>query len=145
MIKPNELRVDNIIGWRTGYGELIIGKVFEVHSDKVAISPAVQNGEEGGQGFMRITGIEPITLSPEWLERCGAVKLKGMPFYEIDMPSNIGQIQINPDNGIIFLRHFRNPSTSINPNSGNAGYYLHALQNLYFALTGEELTIKETI
>lgn len=72
MIKANEIRIGNIISWRTGFGELIIGSVYEVHTDKVAIGPeTVIDANSSGQGFMKLKGIEPVLLTPEWLERMG--------------------------------------------------------------------------
>lgn len=135
MIKPNELRIGNIIGWRTGFGGLIIGQAFEVHADKIAISSAVPEGEEGGQGFMKIAGIEPVPLTPEWLERCGFLAHKnGL------LVANGVFIEHKPPR---FVTLFYSDGTSYARPMGKHIEYLHQLQNLYFDLTGEELTIKE--
>ncbi len=136
MINVKELRIGNAVFKKDA---LFNGKDMQIKERLYFISAydiyhMVEDGDPTNH---------PIPLTPEWLERCGGIKNIGTPFYCIDMPSNIGQIHINPGNGMIWLKHHRNEHTSLNPYSGNAGYYLHNLQNLYFALTGEELTIKE--
>jgi hypothetical protein len=126
MIKASELRIGNVI-WDDTHNKV----KFVTHR---VISDLASHAEP--------LPYSPVSLTPEWLEKCGGTKLPHSPFYEIDMPINIGQIHINPGNGMIWLKHHANESTALNPYSGNAGYYLHLLQNLFFALTGEELTIK---
>jgi hypothetical protein len=91
----------------------------------------------------RIIGdhFQPIPLTPEWLERCGFVStLSGDDFH-----SEI--IWDDPKSDY----HYCEAGYFIDK-SGDYGYYcdigdiqyLHQLQNLYYALTGEELTIKQT-
>lgn len=73
----------------------------------------------------------PIPLTSEWLERCGFVK----------------DILFENQSPTYFLGDFFIDSSTFQPT--DAGFpiakykiqYLHQLQNLYFALTGEELTI----
>jgi hypothetical protein len=141
MIKVNELRIGNIIGWRDGFNGLIIGKAFEVHGDKIAISPAVKEGEEGGQGFMLIRGVEPIPLTPEWLERCGM---------ELRDKDKVWQIQVG--NSLYLEIEAEDPfMAGVTPETWRDQCpiyiwsdikHIHQLQNLYHSLTGEELQIK---
>jgi len=138
MIKANELRIGNRL-WESSistpgaddFDEMTVASINDI--DKVVYDEQ--------DNIYSYDYLYPIPLTPEWLERCGGKKNNGTPFYCIDMPSNIGEIHINPDNGMIWLRHHANEHTALNPYSGNAGYFLHSLQNLYFAMTGEELTI----
>lgn len=74
----------------------------------------------------------PIKLTEEWMEKFGFFRNGGKyytntdaPFFELQDHSN-GKLQILKTNFY--------PSQRIQ--------YVHQLQNLYFALTGEELTIK---
>ncbi|HTE30278.1 MAG TPA: hypothetical protein VK666_07885 [Chryseolinea sp.] len=80
----------------------------------------------------------PVPVTEEILEACGGVLLPGVPFFEIDLGQNIGQIHINPNNGTVWLGHRRVPA-SLNPVSI---LYVHQLQNLFFALTGTELPLE---
>ena len=69
-------------------------------------------------------GTSPIPLTLEVLEKCG---------FEV---SNIGN-HIFYKNGVIIF--FENGKWGISCDSRCSLNYLHQLQNLYFALTGEEL------
>lgn len=79
---------------------------------------------------------EPIPLTPEILEACGFVKRKEM-FYKGEYCININDRDV--------LVGSRGTIFNGDPNYGvGINYelkYLHQLQNLYFALTGEELTV----
>jgi hypothetical protein len=81
--------------------------------------------------------IEPIPLTPEWLERAGFKYTQSKGYGGQDMWAGMGFISDGKVN-------FRG-----NPNHLHLeGYfntqikYVHKLQNLYFALTGKELTFK---
>lgn len=76
------------------------------------------------------TPFEPITLTEEWLLKFG---FERKPW---------GLIK----GGLLFRDNIKNPCSELTLEVGN-GFrvtvqYLHQLQNLYFALTGEELTFK---
>jgi hypothetical protein len=77
--------------------------------------------------------INPIPLTEEWLLKFGFLKLgEGYEFWE----SSVFNIE--------FIRnhwHFCYTSNVLCTHIK----YLHQLQNLYFALVGEELTIKQTV
>ena len=67
--------------------------------------------------------LTPIPLTEEWLERFGFEEVnKGLTFKK-----GLFELEKAPD-------CFQYETTNI--------YYVHQLQNLYSALTGEELTIK---
>lgn len=140
MIDPKELRIGNVIGWKTGVGELIIGELFEVHSDKVAISAPLVDGDIEGQGFMGVAGIEPIPLTTEWIKRCGM---------EYRKEDKVWQIQIGNTN--YFEIEAEEPfMCGVTPETwrDQSPVYIwaevkhvHQLQNIFFALTGEELNL----
>jgi len=115
MIKANELRIGNLLN-------VINTAPIVVTADHIkAIS-------EGDKDY------SPILLTPEWLEQCGFEKdgavenghyrHNGIYLFEDDeLPGLFHDI----------LAQFNGTRTEIK--------YLHQLQNLYFALTGEELII----
>ena len=91
---------------------------------------------------------KPIPLTEEWLVRFG---------FEIDQTSEEAYLKINTDfnNGSTFSLDcfIADYSFMINERSDDGDShtsfipkklkYVHQLQNLYFALTGDELTIKQ--
>lgn len=83
---------------------------------------------------IRMAAIDPIPITPEWLERVGFDKYGRLPF-EMSVNKNIWVSWINEDEGWMVDIHGE-PFVLIR--------YVHQLQNLIFALTGSELTIKET-
>lgn len=90
--------------------------------------------EKGEEYEDSLTAVEPIPLTPEILEKCGFVKQTEY-IYEND--KNLFEIIMNADQ--FFYGQWGSDGFSID---GIELRHLHQLQNLYFALTGEELTIK---
>ena len=81
-------------------------------------------------------GVEPIPLTPEILEKAGFEEFpdsSGLYGYEAFTKGNC-YVEISPTRGIGVSIGSMETAQSIK--------YLHQLQNLYFALTGEELNIK---
>ena len=74
---------------------------------------------------------QPIPLTEEWLLKFGLTKTNGGNFScaDICVYDNLENINISLENGDIGVE-LRCPK------------YVHQLQNLYFALTGEELKMK---
>lgn len=134
MINPKELRIGNIIYCITNKLNVV---VQWPHPAQVVIN--VQWPDGGGCEHVHADLEEcvPIPLTSEWLGRCGFTKQGDGSFY----------IQVG---NTLYLEFDNDLSCSIIPEtwSGSAVYtfadisHLHQLQNLYFALTGEELTIK---
>ena len=117
-MEAKELRIGNLV---YDINNKII-EIEEVLRYKISFSFKL------GIGFAGYKSIKPIPLTEEWL-----IKL--------------GFKEVNPKRGIIssFIKNGIQIDIS---NSGNYYYKnililsIHQLQNLYFALTGEELTIK---
>jgi len=114
-MKPQELRIGN---W-------------------VKYGPRLENKEIGDyEMIMLIDGgqnADPIPLTPEWLEKFGFEyrnEYRGNG-YIFDLPNSKYSCCWFEDKGFRLL----NLSYTWMP-------YVHQLQNLYFALTGEELIIK---
>ena len=83
---------------------------------------------------------EPIPLTGEWLSKLGIEFEKALEGHIIDL-QNENTLVVDDSEGKYYYQ--------IGHGSGwtNAHYidYVHQLQNLYFALTAKELTIKEAI
>lgn len=123
MIKANELRMGNWVKpTRPRYGERFI-KVESVGLESVNIA-----FREYG-----IVELEPIPLTPEILEKCGFVKDEQHECYVIwQSESNVA------------IEYFDGEVHLVGKSSAepiNNCIYLHQLQNLIYALTGEELQI----
>jgi hypothetical protein len=113
-MKANELRIGNWFRYQTK-----IGYDYDVFDTKY-IQDLVNDPQDDF--------FEPIPLTEDILLKCG---------FELDLNFKIGTIKINFYNDIkemVFYFNYNNMILRIK--------HLHRLQNLYFALTGEELTIK---
>lgn len=133
-MKSNELRIGNLISrLDIGNSEPRIESVIELRKDKVLTSGPISVI----CGYDEINGIQ---LTEELLLKLGFKKeleSDNAIFYENDF------ISINTYKGYnsTFLK--RNRLLNQQDYSINNIKYVHQLQNLYFSLTGEELTIKE--
>jgi hypothetical protein len=124
MIKAGELRIGN---WLSGNYTIPKFLPIEVYS-------------LGDYGINELTedSFEPIPLTPEILEKCG--------FENLDIHDWILKTIFIEDNGLgeggeEWSVHVWNEFYQEHMMLPNYIYYLHQLQNLYFALTGEELNI----
>ena len=132
MIRANELMINNWILDHEAESEVsIYWQVEEITEDGIKFRE--------GSCWTKSDYIQPIPLTEEWLIKFGFEKYRNcfLSYQKIYEKSYI---------------HFRifNKSTIsfvIKNRSGKDEYKLiesvHQLQNLYFALTGEQLTIKE--
>jgi hypothetical protein len=113
-----ELRIGNLVFYPLSDTEI------EIDREMFAAQPGLANLED----------YRPIPLTEEWLLKFG---------FELD----ISQIEFFHRGGV--WMHF--DGDSLSANFGHIEQldveikYVHQLQNLYFALTGEELTIQETL
>lgn len=130
MITATEIRIGNAI-W-----DDVAGKVrFVTHR---IISDIASSAEP--------LPYSPIPLNAEWLVKFGFVESKSYDSKQRNFKKEGfnqladygGQIIILPEGG------FASVSCGYYENQIDCPY-VHQLQNLYFALTGEELTIKETV
>jgi hypothetical protein len=88
----------------------------------------------------------PIAITPEWLERCGFEKrLINNSFFEYHLPCTPPHYRNEYKLRWWDAETFRSLEW-VTVESGSIHKfpcaYLHQLQNLYFALTGEELNVK---
>ena len=136
-IKASELRFGNLIKY---YDELV--EVYGVKGLYVIIA-VEENGEVKEQSILA-PAFEPIPLTPEILEKCGFVKSKSDKDDNEDHYVYGNQVANN------FSLYFDTDHWEIAQEWNDSRVYfyfwnhinhLHQLQNLYFALTGEELKI----
>lgn len=117
-MKANELRIGNWIN-DNGYNSII--GVIDSHYHAIQIS--------GSPRMIALETIEPIPLTEEWLPRLGFPKDRDTMNLLFDY--------------IIYFERQQNSLYLCN-NQTKVQYvieWVHEAQNLYFALTGEELTI----
>lgn len=123
MIDPKELRIGNLVEW---YGVPL--KVTGIRDGIYTESPPRHLVEN-----LPMCDINPIPISPEWLERFGFYRHRdsfslSFGIYDAEFDTKNGYFYLSCNEYEDLVEHIK---------------YVHQLQNLYFALTGEELKVKE--
>lgn len=136
MIKTNEIRRGNFLNCGVdeddeGNEVPMPGRVLQIFQETIHWTN-ILNQEDISKGYNSTDArfINPIPLTPEWLERCGLSKR----YWNSDKDL---KLEIYENKAYIGNNFSTNASIVHNIN------FVHQLQNLYFALAGEELTIKE--
>ncbi len=126
MITASELRVGNaLMVTATDTMDNHISFVVSISKDEIRVS----RDDDYGMGC-DLDGLLPIPLTPEILEKCGFEKSKNhsLDYFKKSVTGNAFFFRIG--------RPFKHE---------NRFYpevkYLHQIQNLYFALTGDELPV----
>lgn len=121
-MKANELRIGNYVDNTLlhKYSNVIIS---EIHSNLIIST----YGE-----YLELDYIEPIPLTEDWLLKFGFEKPKFCGFYQSDYIVELNDRFVINDRKDGFF-YVDAPNLCIES--------VHQLQNLYFALTGEELKI----
>lgn len=153
MIKATDLRIGNIIFPREGVDELVT--ITDIDEDGAIGTTAYFDGMNGTTGTVS-EAAQGIPLTPKWLEKCGFVKLWHLNRREfslvVDDKLTIEAIPIhdNRSENIIVRLVTKQENDDENIDLGEFITYreipcksLHQLQNIYYALIGTELTIKE--
>lgn len=128
MIQANELRIGNWVDWVNRYSQ-----IEELYKDTVWLT----DGTGGTYSTMR-----PIPLTPEILQKAGFIEevngpyMKGTAYKWQDKHGTTKYLIANK----WFLRTVGEKEAVIQ--NDNVGY-LHTLMNLFFALEGTELEIKD--
>lgn len=138
MIKANELRIGNIIEVEGEY--ITLSNLKENHFCWVI--KVTEQGQKIYNPYLPYTDdrVKPTPLTEELLLKCGAKYLGFIDEFEDVKEYCLG-------NGITIDWHIHSDECSVFYNNSCVSYYddneikLHQLQNLYFALTGEELEI----
>jgi len=130
-MKASELRSGNLLK-----GESLSIPRLQMYGDGItAISAYGIHLIESGQDIQ----LEPIPLTEEWLLKAGAKKQENGIWYliEFDHAHTRGSFGVNCITGSIQI------GDDVMTQAMKSCKYVHQLQNLYFALTGEELTISK--
>ena len=129
----NELRIGNlIIGTNVYEGKVLTFERFNSDLDVIFFS----DGSKWDSGEF-IEDIKPIPLTEEWLLKFGFIR------HHSDYSNGIIYIKNVPDNTEFEWGVYPNElGSGIQIKNRILLHYVHQLQNLYFALTGEELTFK---
>ena len=126
MVDPKELRIGNWIQTNSGILKVVNGINYEWEPMEHIVYDDTHIGYSNDE-------LSPIPITPEWLERLG---FKSDQFFDDTRP-------------IFYLGDFYIDWDTLQPQ--DCGFdiakikikYIHQLQNLYHALTGQELTVKE--
>ena len=124
MLKNNELRIGNLVNSKND-GIISITNISE---KSVAVS------EAHCYNHIPVEFISPIQLTEEWLLKFGFKKRKNRHLFHWENKIVISEYKDEFEN-------FFYPKTGYDIRFSNEIKYVHQLQNLYFALTGAELTV----
>lgn len=128
-IDIRDLRIGNLVISSVD-GQEVVMKVTKIGCRSVHLNYPMSRMSGG---YMRNdTDIRPIPITPEWLERLGLSNVVCVDSYEND------NIVIQNDGLVVAIK-----STNIEEEFIYIEH-VHQLQNLVYALTGEELTIGES-
>ncbi len=132
MIKANELRIGNDVYYN--------GKHISISPEGLRELFYLSNTHTKSLTDKR--EYTPIRLTTEILEKCGFLKdeTEGWisDIYELDLGRKAFRIQLSTESMILRFDAGCNWSSAT-----ESPEYVHQLQNLYFALTGEELIFSE--
>lgn len=140
-IQPNELRIGNLVyaSWKTG----LIVPIKEIREFKIIV-------DDDEWSCLKYDEIDPIPLTPEWLEKCGFEKR--LEYWEPFVGDAKGAWFNMNGIFIVVLKSNGKIYRAIATNGDEFGYVdgpeiksVHQLQNVIFALTGQELDIKEKV
>ena len=138
-MKASELKIGNLIQWEDESNDIVevlgIGHCIDGENDL-----AYKETKNNSPGLAMLSEFIPIVLTEEWLLKFGFVR-------DLHKISTIyGKCGHTPSGKSTGLIIYQCPNGSYSPAAYNDTHqdivYVHQLQNLFFALTGEELTIK---
>jgi hypothetical protein len=121
-MKSTELRIGNWVNGEFANGELKPFQIFRI------------------DGNDDCYGLEPIPLTPELLEKCGFVRSQDEDENSLTLVNGrktFKWVEGNDDDYFLIYQ----TDCGLDYNTAFELEHLHQLQNLYYALTGEELEI----
>jgi hypothetical protein len=135
-MKANELRIGNYVTWRDEESkDSILTVTGIVLNDCIWVEWEWEDGEKD-YTECDFDGLKPIPITEEFLIKFGFEKCdKYNMAYTWRHKDVFFELRVEEDFESIRFENLPSIFSEIK--------YIHQLQNLYFALTGEELTIKE--
>lgn len=131
MIKPNEIRINNIVIYNNCQWVVCSIDSPNPRIDKRFDGKYVVEIYNGGSVYVPLEDLSPIPITEQILIEFGAEKINhihGYSFYTFSK-SKTNKIHLDIyDNKTLYMGYYVNHCS-----------YVHQLQNLYLALTGEEL------
>lgn len=131
-MKAQELRIGNLVIREAADG---IDDILPVCKIDDAGFIAVTMGSYSNSCIL--SRVKPVPLTEDWLLRAGFELMDNDGFWEHSSEPLFG-FQVIENTGVVTYAPIWDGSFT-----GAPLQYLHQLQNLYFALTGTELTFKE--
>lgn len=132
MIDPKELRLENLL-WLPGINRFVkVSAIFKTHFrcqdfDGISFDESIR------------VNYQPVELTPEILEAAGFKYNEFTENYDIFYDA-VGMVGINKYDGSFVIAN-DNEDMGFTGDLKSACKYLHQLQNLIYALTGQELQI----
>lgn len=134
-----ELRYKNLVTYLDEVYEVQGYRILKNDLGKEHIRVWIKSGE--AETAKTINWIKPIPLTEDILLKFGFVKLRVERWGSTDRKYFLQKENIN---GKEFYQLFINRTIDFGAASLCGVGYVHDLQNIFYALTGEELTIKES-
>ena len=128
VILPNELRMGNLVGYKFGEDEIYAIRSFD--EEHVSLKDNISFD------YIGYDEIEPLEITPFILKKLG--------FYIVSDNEYKTRFDILEDGRFDYILVKHNLSTSAIRFEGSSLFnikHVHQLQNLYFSLTGRELTV----
>ena len=131
MIQPNELRLGNYVQDNSWH---VVAKITAITESYIKYEDL--DGRKYSSSVSK-DYLQPIELTNEWLVRLGANKGRLREYRFVDQPILLAECSTLKGQWFVYV------SFSGRFESLHKIQYVHQLQNLFFALTGEELKLNE--
>lgn len=128
VILPSELRIGNLVGYKFGENEIYAIRSFD--EEHVSLKDNISFD------YIGFDEIEPLEITPFMLKKLG--------FYIVSDNEYKTRFDILEDGRFDYILVKHKLCTSTIRFEGSSLFnikYIHQLQNLYFSLTGRELTV----
>lgn len=124
-MKTKELRIGNYLALPMRGEDVVI--VEEIFADEFVVCNVTSNE-------WPIADYEPIPLTEGWISELG-FEMESLTYAAVNCRIGFFELWYFPTTNSFMVENIKNKKLFIQ--------YVHQLQNLYFALTGEELTLKQ--